>query len=372
MIIKQPDDDNAIRNLIRILNRLNGIRLSSGDHLIIYMSTLLITPGVMYKDMQSGTEVKLLDILGRILTKSPQNIICVFRTTAPSYFRGRMRKLHLAALDSLRDKCYVKVYDKNLFLNHAKFLIYYYLPPRFMESMYFRAERYFGSTNLTAAGLSGRSGSKKGNYEEFDIWERGGPKSLSYQELERFRYYIKEIMDVIIENYGLYTDKDYLRKYLNDHLEYLRNIVNSTGEIISGTTKGELYEAYVDCQVAYLQTLGLLDSIPGKHLTNSIIAKLIDIMPPPNPFEVEMMLPHDTEHAQNLAEILEFDKNQLILWIKDYLNAINVAIKRLSEIYIRKISRIKELFDEKEINLMEFLLENAETHIKFLKTLLES
>lgn len=373
MIIKHPNDDNAIRRLIQILNSLNRIQLSSSSNnnvLLIYMSTLLITPGVKYKDTRTHTDIKLLDVLKNILTRSPRNTVCVFRTTAPSYFKGNMKNLQQIALNSLRDKCYVKVYDRNMFLNHAKFIVYYYFPSGFMKTMRFRTGRYFGSTNFTAAGLSSNSGTKKGNYEEFTTWERMGSIS-HYQEFKRCEYYITEIIETITENYKLYTDKTYLRKYLNRHTEYLRKITVSVDDISYNTTLGKLYESYVNCQVAYLQTLALIDTIPGKNLTREIILKLKEAMSPPTPFEIEMMMPYDDKHAQKLAKILEFSKNQLILQIKDYISIINDSIKLLNEDYKKRVPIIREYFDEKEIKLMRFLSENTKTHITFLKTLIK-
>lgn len=377
MIIKQPNDDNAIRALMRILNWLDGTRLSLDDVLVIYMSTLLMTPGVAYRDAQTGIRVTLLDALKRILNKSSGNVICVLRTTAPSCFRGRMRKLHQKALDSLRDKCYVKVYDKNLFLNHAKFLIYCYFSLEQKELIYFRTARYFGSTNFTTAGLSNKSGTKKGNYEEFTVWERSEERLWGWRYIRSRRYlremyYLREIMSIMKENYGLYMENIYLENYLNEHIKYLRDIVSSAKGIVSGTTLGELYEAFIDCQVAYLQTLAFLDAIPGKNLTRKIIAELEDIMTPPNPFEIEIMIPYDTEHAQRLAETLELDKELLISWIKDGINVINKAISLLDEEYRKEIPRIREHFDEQERKLADFLSIKTENYMNFLRMLIEN
>jgi len=77
-----------------------------------------------------------------------------------------MRVLQKQAIDLLRDMCYTVIYHPSYeFLNHAKFALYYQMC--YSENIVYHG-KYYGSTNLTVAGLAYRRGARSiGNYEEY-------------------------------------------------------------------------------------------------------------------------------------------------------------------------------------------------------------
>jgi len=103
---------------------------------------------------------------------------------------------------------------------------------------------------------------------------------------------------------SLYTDLNYLRKYILDHLTYIERVLHHSRRVASGTTLGELYCAYVDLMVAYIQSYALLDEVPGKKLTEELGTKLMRIKHPINTPELEMLMPVDEKHGEMLAKDL--------------------------------------------------------------------
>ena len=365
MFIKYPDSDNALRslwNMIMFVRDMfsNCIHQQHDAVAILYVSSLIISPRVAYEGNQ------LLDEIHNLVNLSPRNFICLVRTTAPSNFPGRMKSLQEQAIDFLRDKCYIVVYDpKREFLNHAKFLIFYHVC--FSERIIYHG-KYYGSTNLTIAGLAYRRSSRSvGNYEEFSTTNPRPKLNLNRGDI----FYLNEILDLIVHKASLYTDPNYLRKYLTDHLMYVESILQHSRRIISGTTPGEPYETYVDLLITYNQTYALLDEIPGKKLTKELEKELTEIKPPMNPFELEIMIPTNVEQAELLAKDLGLQHTELRKMIKDYIDVVEKAYRLIKERYLTVLKEIRNYFDIKEHSLMEFIERNNTYHKKSLVKMIE-
>ncbi len=368
VIIKYPDSDNALRRLWDIImfvrDRFNNcINQHHTSVAILYISSLIISPRVAYRGNQ------LLNEIRKLVNFSPKNFICLVRTTAPSRFPRLMRFLQEQAIDFLRDRCYTVVYcPRREFLNHAKFLMSYHVC--FSEGRIYHG-KYYGSTNLTVTGLAyreyGRGSRRIGNYEEFCA-----TNLRSMLSLRRSAFYLEEILDLINHKVSLYTNSDYLREYLTEHLMYMESILRHSRRIVAGTTLGELYETYVDLLVAHSQTYALLDEIPGKKLTKELEKELAEIKPPANPFELEMMMPTNTKQAELLAKDLGLQRIELRKMIRDYIDVVEKA-RELIEVYLTMLTlrEIKSYLDSKEYDFMEFIELNNEYHRKSLKKIME-
>jgi len=374
--IKYPESDNAIRNLWKAIDFVKNKFADCGWHAddtvaVLYISSLIISPAVAFKGN------RLIDELRNLVSRSPKNTICVVRTTAPEYFNKNksknkrekikrdgslMEKLQKRSIDLLRAFCYVRVYDrKKEFLNHAKFLIFYLACPS--EGVIYRG-KYYGSTNLTAAGLASPPKSK-GNYEEFTFV---GPDHRHLGRQDAF--YLREIQDLITEKEHLYTKPDFLRSYLEGHKAWLEEVLGRAREVISGTTLGELYKAYVDLLLAHNQTYALLDELPGKMLTEELVDELASMGPPTDPFELEMMMPTDLKVAELLAEWLGFSPTELKELVKEHVAIVENSRKLIEDRYTPELEKIYRYFDEKEHSFLQFVSEYGKDHIVALDKLL--
>ncbi len=302
-----------------------------------------------------------------IISLSPKDFVCIIRTTDPSYFSklSSLKLLQKQTIDFLRDKCYVIVFGPHReFLNHAKFLIFYHVC--FSEKIIYHG-KYYGSTNLTIAGLA--FGKSSGNYEEF--WKSGPISKLDFSKGDEF--YLDEMLALINHKISLYSDDDYLKKYLSDHLNYMHFTLMRGKRVLRGTTIGELYETYVDLLIMYNKTFALLGEIPGKKLTEELKEELIEVKSPTNPLELEMMVPVDAENAELLAEDIGLGRNNLRSQIRDYIAAMEQAFKLIKRGYLDIISlnEIKKHADEKEVEFIEFIKTNGTYHKRNLKKILE-
>jgi hypothetical protein len=243
--------------------------------------------------------------------------------------------LHEQAIDFFRDKCYVVLYDsKREFLNHAKFLIFYHIC--FSENIAYHG-KYYGSTNLTQTGLSYNSLRTRniGNYEEFSIVN---PHKQVIKESDLF--YLREVQWQIDHKSRLYTDPDYLKNFLLDHLNDMNSVLQHSNRVISGTTLGELYETYINLLTVYNQTYALLDEIPGKKLVEKLMGKLMEIKPAMNPFELEVMIPKDLNNAELLAEDLGFKDTELRKAINEHVEIVREAYKLIKEEYLSRLGSV--------------------------------
>jgi len=359
--IKYPNSDNALKDLwstiLFVKRRFTDCMRRSHDAVaVLYISSLMISPKVICEGRQ------LVDELRDLASLSPRSSICVIRTTAPSYFRGNMKKLQETSIDSLRDSCYVVVYDgRREFLNHAKFLIFYLVC--FSEGAVYHG-KYYGSTNLTAAGLA-RPRNSRGNYEEFTL-VRPRRKPLDRRDI----FYLGEILDQVTRKVNLFTNPDYLRSFLKDHLDWLEEVLRRARKVVSGTTLGELYEAYVDLMIAHYQTCALLDELPGKLLTEKLVGALTEVGPPADPFELEMMMPTGVEDAELLAERLGFSTTDLRELVTGYISIVDRARELIEARYLPELRRVERYFDDRERRFFGLVKENGKYHMDVLEELL--
>ena len=365
MMIKQPDSDNALVKLWNVLrflrNRLeNCVRQDHNSISILYISSLIIAPNVSYRG------IRLIDKIKNLVNTSPRNFICLIRTTTPKWFKGIMRRLQEQSVDYLRDRCYVVLFSrKHEFMNHAKFLIFYHIC--YSERIVYYG-KYYGSTNLTMAGLSGRSGGSRGNYEEFNVT---GPRTKFYLSSSDDARIIGEVRYLMVHKALLYTDIHYLRNYLYTHLRQLNNAINRGLNTLSGTTLGELYAINIDLMKVYNQVFSLIDEIPGKLLTNKLEKRLSNIKAPENPFELEMMIPIDMENAELLAKMIDLEDKELRESIRKYIEILKNAYKIISEDYLAHLNQINEYLDDKERSFRDFLKENYISHQLMVNKVLE-
>lgn len=357
MIVKHPDSDNALRSLWRLISSIRS-RFSNCVHqqhdviALLYISSLIISPRVVYNGNQ------LLEEIRNTVNMSPRNFVCLVRTTAPSKFPGRMRVLQNQAIDLLRDSCYTVVYHPSYeFLNHAKFAVYYQIC--YSENIVYHG-KYYGSTNLTVAGLAYRRGTRiVGNYEEYTVAGLRPKFILSKGD----EFYLNEALELIIHKASLYTDPNYLRKYLLSHLTYMERVLHHSRRVVSGTTLGELYCAYVDLMVAHNQTYALLDEVPGKKLTEELEIKLMRIKLPINTFELEMLMPVDEKHGEMLAKDLGLGYEDTRRLVKEHIDVVEKAYELIKDSYLVVLGEVKNYFDSKERKFIEFI-ESNNTHHK--------
>jgi len=311
---------------------------------------------------------------------SPYNFICVIRTTAPSYFPRTKRKniwsLQKKAIDYLRDKCYVVVYDPNqTFLNHAKFLIYYHIC--LSEKIIYR-RKFYGSTNFTATGLAYiwdlKGKGKIGNYEEYVITNHGAKLRLNKYDI----FYLNEIKELIEHRAKLYTDQNYLKKFLTKHLNRLRFILKYSRKIVSSTPLGLLFRTYLNLVILYSQTYALLDEIPGKKLTEEIENNLVEIQEPMDPFEIEVIVPISVEDKdvgleefEALARDLNLKDKELRESIVEYIKLIQNTYKIIRDKYVSNINTINYYYDSKEKEFLQFIEEYGYSHIKSIRKLID-
>jgi len=295
-----------------------------------------------------------MDAIDREAKYCPEEFVCIVRTSSHTRFgkKTRLSTLQKEAIDELRRYCYVKVYDRNAFDNHAKFVLIYHFC--FTEKVFYHG-RYFGSTNLTTKGLSsyGLSSygvSRRGNYEEF-VSTRLRPFTFSpHTRYKGHRYYISDAKRVLDEKIGLYNPS-YLRDYIKEHKKKILDLVDHISQIIRHTPIRELFHAYVLSQDLYLQTLAFLDELPGKELTSKIIKETVseaieEKMEFPDPLEIEMLATDDEKIMYRTVELLGLTEEGLKKEIEKYLEAIKVTLDYLSEYY--RPEEIKEHYDETE------------------------
>jgi len=395
LIIKHSYEDNALKDLNRTLSVVENMFRGSIDFKqntfnVLYISSLIISPYVKYKG------IRLLDRIKHICSIDPRKIICLIRTTAPSYFPGgrgkhnrtSMRKLQQKAVDYLRDKCYVIVYDPSkpvcAFLNHAKFVIYYHI----YHDIHNTASavytiKYYGSTNFTSSGLAyiwDLKGRKIGNYEEYVV-TRCTKSGLNKGDI----FYLKEVEELIRYKSKLYTDPSFLINYLDMHLRYLKYILHDSQQAISGTPLGLLLKTYLKLSITYSQFLALLDEIPGKRITWKIQNQLFEILEPMDPFIIEMITPTITDETKDqhikelelkefemIAQELELNDKELRENILEFIKIIKTTDELLRRDYLRYISNIKDYFDEKEKDFYIMIREYGSKHAEKLESLLRT
>jgi len=363
VIIKQPGSSIALDKLSQILEVMERKieRCANSKHeflTVLYVSSYIIsTSGI--SSFQGATA--LLDLVSRAVKLSPERFICVVRTSAPKMFPQNLRGLQQRAIDKLRSYCYIRLYEPTEFVNHAKFIIGYHFC--FSEGVFYHG-RYYGSTNLTCSGLAYLPG-KLGNYEEFIFSQR-------VELLQKLRgarghgHYIKEIRNILENKYNLYTDKQRLKKYLDDHIRYLQDLLSRIEGVVKGTTRAQLFQAYAESLALYLHTLAFVDDLPGRMLTSEILSEVERRgAQPPDPTEVEAMLTDSEEVANELADLLNLTGEKLRSEALRYLSASKYVLEVLKQRY--RAEEVSRHYDVVERSFAEFLKKNGRAHLEALK-----
>jgi len=254
------------------------------------------------------------------------------------------------------------------FLNHAKFLIYYHVC--FSERVIHHG-RYYGSTNLTTAGLAISRKLRRGNYEEYTIM---APREKVALHRRYDGYYLKEVLSLISHKNKLYTNVKYLQQFLDDHVNILNSVLRNSRRVLHSTPIKDLFFTYLDMLLVHDLTYALLDEIPGKKLTNSLIEELEKVKPPINIFELEMLLPTSGIDEKIITEELGLDAGILKDEISYFIHILEREV-RICKIYLSKVIKwerfvIHEYFDDIEQEYVNFLKENFREHEKKLRRLL--
>ncbi|RSN71488.1 MAG: hypothetical protein DSO07_07150 [Thermoproteota archaeon] len=293
---------------------------------------------------------------------------------APSAFGGAIERLQREAVDGLRRNCYVALHGGKgqeitlyNFINHAKFLLYYHL----CSDGYIHHQRFYGSTNFTVRGLGGSG--RYGNYEEFYCSKLKKNPKLALGDM----YFIKEAIDILEHKNKLYTDPQYLQQYASAHLQKIREKLWNIKNKASGTTLGELFQLYVESSLLYFSSLAFLEDIPGKGITLEILRELhrpeslLDI------FELEVLAPTVEEEAEDMAEILMLEKEDIRKRIEGLTNSIESCYNMIVEKYIYNIKEIHEakeldkIFDSIEQEFVEHLVNYGKFHLGNLLKLMK-
>ena len=315
--------------------------------------------------------MRILDIISRAVRGRPDSVVCVVRTNAPEIFGGSqcryLYQIQSNTLKELRRVCLVRVFDKKKgeFLNHAKFYVGFHFC--FTENVYYH-KIYYGSTNLTIAGLlHHRSVRNSGNYEEFS--SSGTNRANLLQNISRSqKNYLREIRDILKHECDLQVPS-FLRSYIDSYIHELNTILNRVEESISHTTKAQLFQSYIDAQILYLQTLSFISDLPGKKLTERILKELMGRFETPDPLQVEAMMTNDNKLAEEIASLLDLSDQELRGETHKYLDATRDALKSLKNYDVEKI---REYYDESEIELYKLLEggEYLENHLRKINEIL--
>jgi len=360
VIIKYPRSRSPLLYVCSLISQLEREVANENKTALLYMSSLLFSNHV---SCDNGRDI--LSWISELASRHRERFICVARATAPSYFSGGMQYTAREGIDTLRNGCYVTVYDRrDGFLNHAKFIVSYIVNGRPFYRTVYRA-RYYGSTNFTLRGLAHDSNGF-GNYEEYMV-----DLALKHPGCGDDLYF-REMLNIIQHIRDNYTQPESVLRTIYYHIRRLRYMSAWGYKIATGTTLGELFTAYVNLLVANNRTYALLEDLPGRKLTQDLIRKLAEEIPPYNPFELEA-ISCDEKHAEHVASLLELDKEKLRSLVlelseKKILKSIETLTSYASVIEKRGIKGLEPYFDEIEKSFMESL-PVVETHISFLEKL---
>ncbi|MEM4342666.1 MAG: hypothetical protein QXF97_09020, partial [Candidatus Caldarchaeum sp.] len=188
------------------------------------------------------------------------------------------------------------------------------------------------------------------------------------------KYYINEVKRSIEIIYNQYVKSEAAR-YLRDHLRLIYHVLRQAQNIISNTTLGQLYEAYINLVLCYYQTISLLWQLPGKKLTTEIIERMeyetqhLNTLPF-HPFELEPIIPHNTAHAEQIASILAINEEQIRGAIDLLLNTLEESINNISRKYREAVHNIIPYLDEHELQFYEVVQKYGSIHLTKIQELL--
>jgi len=358
MIIKQPQSNNALNSLSGSIENVslrldNCVNQGHDVITIMYLSSLIISPTV------TSNNRRIIEMISDVVSISPRNCICVIRTQSPNHFPGYMQTIHRNSINFLRNNCYIILYTRSQFLNHAKFFLYYHVC---LSENIVHYGRYFGSTNITATGLSNPR--NRGNYEEYTDY-----KNIKYRLNHNDKSYLNEVYDIIIHKQSLFTDHDYLVKYVKDHQALLEAVVLSGESVTSDSTSSEIYQEYLHTQMLLNQSYAFLDELPGKKITDNMVRNIASIKASPNPFEIELMTINN-EQTNMMIEMLDLRVDFIYRLLNENLNALAQINNNISEQYNPYIEVILNYMDDVESSFHSFLREYNVSHQEYLKKII--
>ncbi|MGB9734394.1 MAG: hypothetical protein ACPL2E_07375 [Conexivisphaera sp.] len=296
MIIKEPWEKNAYEAFTQLLGKVSTPPPCPDYFSLTYISSLIIS-----------NSRSVLDKLVKHLPQWGPRELCLIRTNAPSYFQGRMKSMQREAVDRLKERCYVVLYNpRREFLNHAKFLIHYKVCP---GECLVVSYRYYGSTNFTVAGLA-HPPERSGNYEEYAVSSRNRWRIFDCRDA----FYVRELLELLQHKLNQVLESKYVARLLNKHVKYLQKTlwgIKSNLEHSRGESRGPLYAAYVSSLAARYMTLALAHDLPGTPEVVKLRERLEGWPPELGVFEVEAMTPWDEEDAGAMAESLGLNQDTL-------------------------------------------------------------
>ena len=375
MIIKQPNDDYALRSFLETLESLARKRGSCWNYelwgrgfTILYFSSYIITPQALeLPHLKYSQRITILSLINDIVNNDKEGAVCIVRTSSPNIFSRNIRYLQQKAIDILtRVNCYVSVYDRSQFINHAKFFIGIHFCDVNNPYWYFIA-KYYGSTNFTEAGLS------KGNYEEFYYRKprmNSNLQNLSY--LQKLSYYLYEIYNIMSRKNNLYTNQEFLKQYYSKHLSELKKLMKSITQAIETTSMIKLFQAYVDSQVLHLQAVSFVSDLPGRQQTSKVLQRVAAEVSPPDPLEVEAL----TASGEVAGMVVDTMVRELGLRKEDlrevtlkHLKATASLLGLLSEEY--KPEDVRKYLNDAEKSFLDYLSEYGGAHLSTLRRICE-
>ena len=369
MIIKQPNDDYALRSFLETLESLARNRGSCWNYelwgrgfTIMYFSSYIITPQALkLPHPKYSQRITILSLINDIVNNDKERAVCIVRTSSPNVFSRNIRCLQQKAIDILtRVNCYVSVYDRSQFINHAKFFIGIHFCDVNNPYRYFIA-KYYGSTNFTEAGLS------KGNYEEF--YYRKPYMSFSLQNLS---YYLYEIYNIMSRKNNLYTNQKFLKQYYSKHLSELKKLMESIAQAIETTSMIKLFQTYVNSHVLHLQAVSFVSDLPGRQQTSKVLQRVAAEVSPPNPLEVEALTASDKVAGMvvdMMVRELGPKKEDLREATLKHLKATASLLDLLSEEY--KPEDVRKYLNDAEKSFLDYLSEYGGAHLSTLRRICE-
>ena len=369
MIIKQPNDDYALRSFLETLESLARKRRSRWNYeqwrrgfTILYFSSYIITPQALELPHPRYNQcITILSLINDIVNNDKEGAVCIVRTSSPNIFSRNIRYLQQKAIDTLtRVNCYVSVYDRSQFINHAKFFIGIHFRDVNNPHQYLIA-KYYGSTNFTEAGLS------KGNYEEFYY-----RKLNKESNLQKSSYYLYEIYNIMSRKNNLYTNQEFLKQYYSKHLSELEELRESIAQAIKTTSMIKLFQAYVDSQVLHLQAVSFVSDLPGRQQTSKVLQRVAAKVSPPDPLEVEALTASDKMAymvVDMMVRELGLEKEDLRGATLKHLEATASLLNLLSEEY--KPEDAREYLDDAEKSFLDYLSEYGKAHLSTLRRICE-
>jgi hypothetical protein len=368
LIIKQANDKIALERLLRLVNQVveKSLKCKKRNHpslTLIYISSYMISLSGISEPYDSSLK-SLKDTINTAAVTCPERFICILRTSSPVIFGNKtLRDLQASGINAFRPYCYTKVYERGLLVNHAKFVISYHFC---FDEEIVDYGNYYGSTNLTRAGLCGK------NYEVFHAPDY--LKTFNYRQFTRrkyHKYYIRDAYRVVNERVTLYYYPEKLKQHVDKHMSIFESILGQISRVIKHTPIVDLYNAFIEVQRLYLEVLSFIDDLPGRQITSQIINKIESTVEvsPPNVIELEMLETTDENIIRRAIDLLKLSEGDLKEITRKYIKAVESALKIFKDTYDPK--HIEKYYDDFEMIFVKRLREYSKHHRELLRNILE-